>query len=56
MREGRLVAAVPELEEARAYARSQLARLPERLSSLQQATPYPVEFRAGETGKGRERR
>jgi nicotinate phosphoribosyltransferase len=56
MREGRLVAAVPELEEARAYARSQLARLPERLSSLQQATPYPVEFRAGETAKARERR
>jgi len=56
MREGRLVAAVPELEEARSYARSQLARLPERLSSLQQATPYPVEFRAGETAKGRERR
>lgn len=44
MRGGRLLAACPALSGARLHTRSELAKLPERLRSLDDASPYPVEI------------
>lgn len=43
MREGRRLGAAPPLADARAYARQQLAALPEALRDLEAAAAYPVE-------------
>lgn len=42
MRGGRLLAALPPLEDIRALARTQIAALPARLRALSVAEPYPV--------------
>lgn len=44
MHGGRLVHALPSLDEVRRYAQEQLASLPERLCSVDDAAPYPVEI------------
>jgi nicotinate phosphoribosyltransferase len=46
LRQGRLVAPLPSLEEGRARCREQLARLPGRLLELEACEPYPVEVSA----------
>jgi nicotinate phosphoribosyltransferase len=44
MRQGQLVAEIPDLVQARAYASQQLSRLPEALKALDKKTSYPVQF------------
>ena len=44
MRDGGLLAAPPALSSARAHASSELARLPQRLRSLDDADPYAVDI------------
>ncbi len=44
MRDGCLLAAPPSLSAARAHASSELARLPQRLRSLDDADPYAVDI------------
>ena len=47
MREGRLIAPLPTLEESRTRCRRQLDRLPRELLDLGPAPPYPVHFSEG---------
>jgi nicotinate phosphoribosyltransferase len=47
MREGRRIAAAPELAAIRERVAQQLARLPPALRSLEPAPPYPVEVSGG---------
>ncbi|HWP00101.1 MAG TPA: nicotinate phosphoribosyltransferase [Methylococcus sp.] len=44
MRNGKRVGPLPTLEESRAYALAQLARLPDALRAVEPAPPYPVEI------------
>jgi nicotinate phosphoribosyltransferase len=44
MRQGQLVAEIPDLVQARAYASQQLSRLPEVLKALDKKASYPVQF------------
>jgi nicotinate phosphoribosyltransferase len=44
MRNGKRVNTLPTLEESRAHALAQLARLPEALRRVEPAPPYPVEI------------
>lgn len=44
MRAGRLLQPLPPVEAVRWHAQEQLAKLPERLRSLEDAVPYPVEI------------
>ncbi|MCS7183035.1 MAG: nicotinate phosphoribosyltransferase [Thermoanaerobaculum sp.] len=54
MRQGRLVDPLPSLEEARAYASQQLARLPQFLRQLHGEGVYPVLVQGGAGGDPRE--
>lgn len=47
MREGKVIAPLPELAETRRYVQEQIARLPKALKSVETVEPYPVVLGVG---------